>query len=168
MRYLTIFLLCFAFSAGAHAQNEAIRKFIRKHNNGPENVSVTVPGFLIGLAGEIGLLASGDDEEGKAVFTLVQACGTVRVLTFNTDDFKTKKNITQLLHELESEGEYERWATVRAASGERVELTVRMRGKTVRDLVAIVTEGTDERTHFLHARTDLTGEQLGEVLKELQ
>ena len=168
MRFFTT-LLVFALlgTTALSAQNEAIRKFIRKHNNGEENVSVTVPGFLIGLAGEIGMWAA-EDEEEKAVFTLVQSLGTVRLLTFESSDFTTKKDVTSLLKELERGNEYERWATVRASSGERVELTVRMKRDAVRDLVAIVTDPDEDRTYFIHAKADLTGEQLAAVLKEIE
>lgn len=167
MKKLLLLCLLFAFSTPVlFAQNKAIRDFIREHRRGEENIAITVPGFLIGLAGEIGLLAA-EDEEERAVFSLIQEFGTTRVLTFDSNDFNTSKDIRGLLRTLENDHQYERWATVRAQTGEQVELTVNMDGKRVRDIVAIVSEPSEHRTVFLHAKTDFTAEELGEVLNQL-
>jgi len=148
------------------AQNKVVREFIREHRRGEENIAVTIPGFLIGLAGEIGMLAS-DDEEEQLAFSLIQEFGTTKVLTFDTDDFDTSRDVSNLLRTLEGEFGYERWATVRAQSGERVELTVHMKGKAIREIACIVTSPDDHRAVFLHSRTDFTAEELGEVLNRL-
>ncbi|MEM9837475.1 MAG: DUF4252 domain-containing protein [Bacteroidota bacterium] len=167
MKKLILFLLLFGLAAPSlFAQNKAVRDFIREHRKGEDNIAVTVPGFLIGLAGEIGVLAT-DDEEEELAFHLIQELGTTRVLTFDSDQFNTRRDIRELLNALETKHDYERWATVRAQSGEQVELSVQMRGKTIRELVAIVNSPDDDRTVFLHAKTDLTAEELGDVLNKL-
>ncbi|TXF89495.1 DUF4252 domain-containing protein [Neolewinella aurantiaca] len=159
-------LLAFTLlTTAAFAQNP-IKKFIRKHNNGPENVSITVPGWLIGLAGEVGMLAA-EDEEERVVFSLAQSFGTTKILTFDSNDFATKKDIRELLGELETEHGYERWATVRAASGEQVELTVEMRGDAVKSIVALVHVEEEHQTFFAHAKTDFTAQELGDILNQL-
>lgn len=168
MRLLLPLLLIAFLVPTLSAQNAPLRKFIRKYNNGTENVSITVPGFLIGLAGEIGLLAS-DTDEDRALFHLVQEVGTTRLLTFNTDDFRhASRDLTDLLQTLETENGYERWATVRSAEGERIELTVRMRNKTIHDLVAVISTPDDGRTHLVHARTDLSAQELADVVKVIE
>lgn len=164
-----LLLLCLLFTLSTptlFAQNKVVREFIREHRRGPENVAVTVPGFLIGLAGEIGILAS-EEEEERAAFSLIQEFGTTRVLTFNSDNFATGKDIRNLLNVLEREHNYERWATVRAQTGEQVELSVSMNGKRVREIVAIVSEPSEHRTVFVHANTNFTAEELGEILNGL-
>ena len=167
MKRLLLLSLLFAFIAPClMAQNKVVREFIREHRRGEENIAVTVPGFLIGLAGEIGMLAS-DDEEEQLAFSLIQEFGTTKVLTFDTDDFDTSCDVSNLLRTLEGEFGYERWATVRAQSGERVELTVHMKGKAIREIACIVTSPDDHRAVFLHSRTDFTAEALGEVLNRL-
>lgn len=167
MKTLLITALLFALTAPClMAQNKVVREFIREHRRGEENIAVTVPGFLIGLAGEIGMLAS-DCEEDRLAFSLIQEFGTTKVLTFDTDDFDTSRDVTRLLSTLEGEHGYERWATVRAQSGERVELTVLMKGKTIREIAAIVTDPEEHRAVLLHSRTNFTAEELGEVLNKL-
>jgi len=47
MKKLFTLLAFVLLSTAVFAQNP-IKKFIRKHNNGPENISITVPGWLIG------------------------------------------------------------------------------------------------------------------------
>jgi len=148
------------------AQKKVVREFIREHRRGKENIAVTVPGFLIGLAGGIGKLAS-ECEEEKIAFSLIQELGTTKVLTFDTDDFNTRQDVSDLLRTLEGEHGYERWATMRAQSGEQAELTVQVIGKTIREIAAIVTEPKEHRAVFLHARTHFTAEELGEVLMRL-
>jgi len=163
-------ILLFAFLAvmasALSAQTRPIRKFIHKHNNGPENVSFTVPGWLIGLASDIGMSVA-EEEEERAAFQLAQSLGTTRFLTFQSSDFNTNADIKRLLKELEHEHGFERWATVRAASGERIDLTVGMKGDHVRHIVAIINASDDGQTVFLHARTDFTAEEVGEILNEL-
>ena len=162
----TITLLAFVlFSTVLCAQNP-IRKFIRKHNNGPQNVSVTIPGWLIGLAGEIGMMAA-EDEEERLIFSLAQEFGTTKILVFDTDNFSTKKDIRRLFGELEDEHGYERWATLRAQTGERVELTVEQRGDKVRNIVALVSVPDENKTFFAHLKSDFTAEEVGEVLNRL-
>ncbi len=167
MKKLLLSLLLFGLAAPSlFAQNKAVRDFIREHRRGEENVAVTVPGFLIGLAGEIGMLAS-EDEDEKLAFSFAQELGTTRFLTFDADDFNTGRDIRELLKVLESKHEYERWATVRAQTGEQIELSVLMNGKTVRELVAIVNDPGEHRAVFVHAKTDFTAEELGELLNRL-
>ena len=162
----TITLLAFVlFSTVLCAQNP-IRKFIRKHNNGPQNISVTIPGWLIGLAGEIGMMAA-EDEEERLIFSLAQEFGTTKILVFDTDNFSTKKDIRRLFGELEDEHGYERWATLRAQTGERVELTVEQRGDKVRNIVALVSVPDENKTFFAHLKSDFTAEEVGEVLNRL-
>ncbi|WP_020566894.1 DUF4252 domain-containing protein [Neolewinella persica] len=165
-KLILLFLLVTLAAPTLFSQNRAVRDFIREHRKGEENVAITIPGFLIGLAGEIGMLAS-EDEEERAAFSLAQEFGTTRILTFDNHDFDAGKDIKRLLRTLESEHNYERWATVRAKSGEQVELSVSMKGDTVREIIAIVSEPTEHRTVFLHAKTDFTAEELGEVLNKL-
>jgi hypothetical protein len=165
-KLLLLFLLVTLTAPSLFSQNKAVRDFIREHRKGEENVAITIPGFLIGLAGEIGMLAS-EEEEERAVFSLAQEFGTTRILTFDNDDFDAGKDIRRLLRTLETKHDYERWATVRTQSGEQVELTVNMKGDTVREIIAIVSEPTEHRTVFLHAKTDFTAEDLGEVLNKL-
>lgn len=160
---LALFLL---LSTALTAQQQTIRQFIRHHNDGETNISFTIPGFLIGLAGEIGMIAA-DDEEEKAAFALAQSLGTTRFLIFDSNDFDTDEDIRRFLNELEGDYGYERWATVRAASGERIELSVQMRGKRVTDIVAIVKDSEAHQTVFLHANTRFTAEELGAIVNEL-
>ena len=136
-KLLLLFLLVMLAAPSLFAQNKVVRDFIREHRRGEENVALTIPGFLIGLAGEIGMLAS-EEEEERAVFSLAQEFGTTRLLTFDTDDFDTGKDIRRLLRTLESEHDYERWATVRTQSGEQIELSVSMKGDVIRAIVASV------------------------------
>lgn len=159
-------LLAFVLLSTAISAQNPIKKFIRKHNNGPENISITVPGWLIGLAGEIGMIAA-EDEDERLIFSLAQEFGTTRILGFDTDDFNTKKDIRNLLNELESEHGYERWATVRAQTGEQIELTVEMHGDKVRNIVALVSVPDEDKTFFAHMKTDFTAEEVGDVLNRL-
>ena len=165
-KLLLLFLLVMLATPSLFAQNKAVRDFIREHRRGEENIAVTIPGFLIGLAGEIGMLAS-EEEEERVIFSLVQELGTTRILTFDSDDFDTGKDIRRLLRTLESKHNYERWATVRVQSGEQIELSVSMKGDVIREIVAIVSEPSEHRTIFLHAKTDFSAEELVDVLNEL-
>ena len=148
------------------AQNPAIREFIREHRKGEENVAFTVPGWLIGLAGEVGVIAA-EDEEERLIFSLAQEFGTIRLLTFDTGDFNTKADINGLLKAIERHHGYERWASLRAQSGELVQLSVMQKKGTVREMVAIVTEPEENRTFFGHFKMDISPDELGEVLNEL-
>jgi hypothetical protein len=92
---LALFIL---LASTLSAQHKSINQFIRHHNNGAENISFTIPGFLIGLAGEIGMIAAGDEEE-KAAFSLAQLLGTTRFLIFDSNDFDTDEDIRRLLRD---------------------------------------------------------------------
>ena len=64
MKKLILSLLLFTFAISfAAAQNPAVRDFIREHRKGEENVALKIPGWMIGLASEVGMLASDDEEE---------------------------------------------------------------------------------------------------------
>jgi len=160
---LSLLLFCFAISFAA-AQNPAVRDFIREHRKGEENIAIKIPGWMIGLASEVGMLAS-DDEEEELIFSLASEFGTMRLLTFDNDDFNTHQDIKHLLKALENRHEFERWATVRAASGEEVQLTVRMKGDEVREIVAIVSDPGEDRTFFGHFKTHLSADELGEIME---
>ncbi len=168
MKKLILVLLFAAISAPTlFAQNPAIREFIREHRKGSENVAFRVPGWLIGLASDIGMAAS-DDEDEKLLFSMAQELGTIRVVTFNNADFNTTQDINALLKAIEREHGYERWATMRAQSGETVQLSVMQKRGEVREIVAIVKEIEEEnRTVFAHFKTSITPEELGEVMNEL-
>lgn len=165
----TLFILL-ASAPALFAQNPAIRDFIREHRKGKENVAFTVPGWMIGLAGDIGVLAS-DDEDERAVFALAREFGTVRLLTFNDEDFNTRADINALLKAIETHHGYERWASMRGQHGEVVQLSVlqkeRRKQKEIQEIVAIVTEPEEGQTFFAHFKTDLTAEELGDVLNRI-
>jgi len=165
VKKLILSLLLFTFSIGfAAAQNPAIRDFIREHRKGEENMAIKIPGWMIGLASEVGMLAS-DDEEEELIFSLASEFGTMRLLTFDNNDFNAHQDIKYLLKALETQHEYERWATVRAASGEEVQLTVRLKGDEIREIVAIVSDPEEHRTFFGHFRTHLSADELGEIME---
>jgi hypothetical protein len=167
MKKLLFSLLLIAFSLPTlFAQNPAIREFIREHRKGEENVALRVPGWLIGLASNIGLAAA-DDEEERAIFSLAQEFGTIRMVTFDSNDFNTSADIKGVLKAIESHHGYERWASVRAASGELVQLSVNEKKGEIREIVAIITEAEEHRTIFAHFRTSLTAEELGDVMNKL-
>lgn len=165
-RLLSCAALVLLLLPGLGAQKE-VRRFIRQHNNGPENVSFTVPGWLIGLSAEIGLIAAGDDDEARAVFALAQELGTTRVLSFEDENERTRRDIRELLGDLEREHGYERWATVRTVAGESIDLTVQQRGKVLRHVVGVVRVPEERRVYFLHARTDLSPAALGDFINDL-
>lgn len=166
MKYLFLLLLFAVATPSLSAQNKALRKFIQEHRKGEENVAFTVPGFLVGLASEIGMLAS-EEEEEKLAFQLAQEFGTIRVLTFQTGDFNTKRDINKLLNTLESEHDYERWASVRGPEGEEVQLSVVFRKEEIREILTIVSHPDEDRTFLVHARTDLTAEELGDIINKI-
>jgi len=168
MKKLILFLLFTAFTLPAlFAQNPAIREFIREHRKGEENVAFRVPGWLIGLASDIGMAAA-EDEEEKLLFSMAQEFGTVRIVTFMNADFNADQDIAALLKAIEREHGYERWATLRAQSGETVQLSVMEKKGEVREIVAIVKEIEEEnRTFFAHFKTSITPEELGDVMNEL-
>ncbi|MBC6995594.1 DUF4252 domain-containing protein [Neolewinella lacunae] len=165
-RTLLILLCLGALPSILPAQNPVVRDFIRQHRKGGENIAVRVPGWLISLASDIGDLAT-DEPEEELIFALAQEFGTTRLLTFNTRDFATDRDVTKLLHDLESDYAYERWASFRGPEGERVQLTVRMDDEVISEIVAIVSDPSEERTFFAHSRTDLTAEELGHILNRL-
>ncbi|MGB3801461.1 MAG: DUF4252 domain-containing protein [Lewinella sp.] len=159
---LAICLLSF----GLGAQDQVIKDFIREHRRGEENVAVRVPGWLIGLAGNIATIST-DDPHERAVFRLMGDVGTVRVVTYLNEDFTTPQaSIVNLLYSLERYKKFERWADVRTQEGERVSLTVRYEKKRIRDLVVIVRD--DERTTLVSARADLSAEDLGDLVAHLE
>lgn len=166
MKYLFLLLLFAIAAPSLSAQNKPLRKFIQEHRKGEENVAFTVPGFLVGLASEIGMLAA-EEEEEKLAFQLAQEFGTIRVLTFQTSDFNTKRDVTKLLNTLENEHNYERWASVRGPAGEQVQLSVVFRQNEIREIVTIVSEPDENRTFLVHAKSDLTAEELGEIVNRL-
>ncbi|MEO0733228.1 MAG: DUF4252 domain-containing protein [Bacteroidota bacterium] len=166
MKYLLFFCL-FALTAPAlNAQNKAVRDFIRKHRKGKENIAMTVPGFLIGLASSIGELAA-DDEETELLFSFAREFGTIRFVTFDNRDFNTRKDIRNVIRDLVDEHNYEEWATVRTSSGEDVRLTVKMKKERVREIVAVVSTSEEQRTIFAHFNTDFSAEELGDTMNRL-
>ncbi|WP_116106265.1 DUF4252 domain-containing protein [Lewinella sp. IMCC34191] len=163
--YKLILALCL-FSFGLEAQEQVIKDFIREHRRGEENVAVKVPGWLIGLAGNIATIST-DDPHERAVFSLMGDVGTVRVVTYLNDDFtEPQSSIVNLLYSLERYKKFERWAEVRTQEGERVTLTVRYEEKRIRDLVVIVND--HDRTTLVSARADLSAEDLGELVANLE
>lgn len=167
MKKFILLLLLTAFALPAlYAQNPAIREFIREHRRGEENIALRVPGWLIGLAGEVGMLAA-EEEDERLIFSLAQEFGTVRLLTFETGDFNTEADVRALLKAIEEYHGYERWAAMRAQTGERLQLSVLQKKGSVREMVAIVSETEENRTFFAHFKLDLSPEELGEVLNEL-
>ncbi|MEL7159473.1 MAG: DUF4252 domain-containing protein [Bacteroidota bacterium] len=166
MKYLLFFCL-FALAAPAlNAQNKTVREFIREHRKGEENIAMTIPGFLIGLAGQIGELAS-DDEEEQLLFSFAREFGTIRFVTFDNRDFNTSKDIRNVIQDLVEKHDYEEWATVRTSSGEEVRLTVKMKKERVHEIVAVVSESSEDRTIFAHFKTDFSAEELGDVFNRL-
>lgn len=165
-----ILLCCLVFFVGANASAQksksVVRDFIKEHRKGEENFAIKVPGWMIGLAGEIGIVAS-EEEEEKLIFELAQEFGTTRFLMFETEAFDTRRDISNLLQELETDFGYERWATVRAPEGEEVQLSVLYRGDEIKELVVFISDPDEMRTYFAHSKTDLTAEELGEVLSGL-
>jgi len=167
MKKLLLALLLVAFTAPClFAQNPAVREFIREHRKGEENVALTVPGWLIGLAGEVGQIAA-EDEEERVLFALAQEFGTIRLLTFETGDFNTEADVKALLKAIERHHGYERWASMRMQSGELMQLSVMQKKGAVREMVAIVSETEENRTIFAHFKMDVTPEELGLALNEL-
>ncbi|MTB53632.1 DUF4252 domain-containing protein [Lewinella sp. W8] len=165
-RLILLFFLCFFAGVTVSAQKSVVKDFIKKHRKGEENFAVKVPGWMIGLAGEIGILAS-EEEEERLIFELAQEFGTTRFLMFDTDAFDTSRDIKKLLRELEGGYGYERWAMVRGPEGEEVQLSVLYDGKEIRELVVFISDPDEMKTYFAHSKTDLTAEELGEVLNEL-
>lgn len=168
MKKLLFFLLFTAVSVpSVFAQNPAIREFIREHRKGEENIAFRVPGWLIGLASDIGMAAA-EDEEEKLLFSMAQEFGTIRLVTFDNADFNTDQDIAALLKAIERHHGYERWATMRAKSGETVQLSVMEKRGEIREIVAIVkVEDEENRTVFAHFKTSITPEELGDVMNEL-
>ncbi|MEM9259632.1 MAG: hypothetical protein AAGA62_08290, partial [Bacteroidota bacterium] len=55
----------------------------------------------------------------------------------------------------------------RGAEGEQVQLSVVFRKNEIREIVTIVSEPDENRTFLVHAKTDLTAEDLGEIVNRL-
>jgi len=165
MKYLLLFVLFTLSAPTLSAQNKAVRDFIREHRKGEENIALTIPGFLIGLVANIGEVAA-DDPEEELAFRLARNFGTIRFVTFDNRDFNTREDISDVIAALEGEHGYERWASIRAASGQAVQLTVKMKKEEVREIVAVISDPDEERTVFAHFRTDLTAEELGDIINE--
>ncbi len=164
MRYLLITLL-FSFLAGpVFAQERVIRDFIQEHRRGDENFAIKVPGWMIEMTGNIGLLAAEDTEE-KAAFRLAKELGTARVLTYVTDEFPAHKQVENLLYSLENYHGYERWGSVRSQQGEDIQISVRYRKEKIDQLIVAVRE--QDRTHFISARADLDARELGRLIEDL-
>lgn len=170
MKYLLLTLLLATAAPTLFAQNPAIREFIREHRKGEENVAFRVPGWMIGLAGNIGMAAA-EDEDERILFSLAREFGTIRLLTFNNGDFNAKADIAGLLKAIETHHGYERWASMRGQDGELIQLSVlqeqRRKHNEVREIVVIITEPEEQQTFFAHFNTDITPEELGEVMNRL-
>lgn len=149
-----------------HAQDIVIRDFIKEHRRGEENVAFKVPGWMVGLASDIGATAS-DDHDEKILFKLLGELGTVRMVTYLNEDFqRPESSIGNLLYSLERYRGFERWADMRTQEGQRVTLTVRYENKKVRELMAVVRE--EDRTTLVAARAHLSAEELGRLVNELE
>lgn len=160
-----IILLCL-FSASLGAQDVVIKDFIKEHRRGEENVAVTVPGFLISLASNIGEVSAEEDDE-RALFHLMGDLGTLRLVTYDDEDFTLpQSSIGNLLYSLERYRGFERWAEIRTREGARITLTVRYQKKTIREVLAIVTE--EGRTTLVAAEAHLTAKELGRVVNDLE
>ncbi|PPK87806.1 uncharacterized protein DUF4252 [Neolewinella xylanilytica] len=163
---LRILLLLCLLSSGISAQDQVIRDFIKEHRRGEENVALTVPGWLIGLASDIAEHAT-DDPHEQAVFSLAGELGTLRVLTYDNEDFEAPgASIVNLLFSLERYKDFERWADIRTQDGERISLTVRYKKERIRDLVVVLQDG--ERTTLVSARANLSATELGELVANLE
>lgn len=160
-------LLCLILLTTAlGAQDRVIRDFIKEHRKGEENAAVTVPGWMIGLASDIAASVV-EDEDEKTVLEVIGEVGTIRLVSFDNDDFTgPESSVTNLLYSLERYKGFERWAEVRTREGQRLTLSVRYKKKTIRDLVAIIDEG--ERTTVVSARAHLSAEELGRMVNELE
>ena len=163
---LRLLLLGCLFSCALGAQDQIIKDFIREHRKGEENVAVKVPGWLIGLASDIAVTTT-DDPHERAVFSLMSEVGTVRVVTYQDEDFtEPHASVVNLLYGLERYKKFERWADIRTTEGQRVTLTVRYLKKRIRDLVVIVRD--DDRTTLVSAEANLSAKDLGELVANLE
>ncbi|CAH0998755.1 hypothetical protein LEM8419_00103 [Neolewinella maritima] len=163
MRTLLILIL---LTATLGAQDVVIKDFIKEHRRGEENVALTVPGFLIGLASSIAVTAAEDDDE-RALFRLLGDLGTVRMVTYENADFRRPEaSIGNLLYSLERYRGFERWAELRTQDGTRITLTVRYHKKKIREILTILTE--DDRTTLVAAKAQLSAEELGRVVNDLE
>jgi hypothetical protein len=163
---LLLLLLFLATGGLAHAQDEVIRDFIKTHRRGSENAAVKVPGWLIGLASDIGATAT-DDPDEKVLFRLISNLGTTRVITYLNEDFPHPgESIGNLLYSLERYRGFERWAEVRTRDGERISLSIRYEKKKVREILAVVREA--DRTVLVSSRAHLSAEELGQLVNELE
>ena len=97
---LRLLLACCLLSTALSAQDKVIRDFIKEHRRGEENVAVKVPGWLVGLASDIAEHATEDPHE-RAVFRLMGEVGTVRVVTYENEEFtEPRHTIVNLLYSL--------------------------------------------------------------------
>lgn len=162
---VSVLLLSFSLSA-QRATKEYIKEFIQEHRQGQENFAVKIPGWLIGLTSSIGVMASSEEEE-KAAFRLAREVGTSRVLVFNRTDYSAPgQTVDNFLFALDNYHGYERWAEVRAQSGEQVRLSVRYHKETITDLAIAVEE--EDQVVLVLAKADLSAKELGKLLEEIE
>ena len=162
---ISVLFLSFSLSA-QRATKEYIKEFIQEHRQGSENFAVKIPGWLIDLTGNIGVIASSDEEE-KAAFRLVREMGTSRVLVFNRAEYSAPgQTVGNFLFALDNYHGYERWAEVRAQSGEHVRLSVRYHKETITDLAIAVEE--EEQVVLVLAKADFSAKELGRLLQEIE
>lgn len=164
----TLFLLLISIlPLGLAGQDESvIRDFIQLHRQGEENFAIKIPGWVAGLTGGIGQLASSDEEE-DAAFKLAGQLGTTRVLTYLKEDFEPHAGVENLLFSLENYHGYDRWASVRAKSGEHVEVSIRYQNERIHRIIVAVEEPEEGRIVFVSAKTKLTAEELGRILEDI-
>ena len=166
MTMTKLLLTACLFTVVLGAQDAVIKDFIDDHRQGEENVAVTVPGFLVSLAGSIASAAA-EDEAERALFQLLGDLGTLRLVTYDNDDFtRPEASIGNLLYSLERYRGFERWVEVRTTGGARITLTARYEEKRIREVLAIVNEA--ERTTLVAARANLSAKELGRVVSELE
>lgn len=161
---LPLFLL---LATALSAQEQVIKDFIKEHRRGEENIALKVPGWMIGLASDIATIST-DDRQEKAAFQIMGELGTVRFVTFLNEDFpEPQSSVNNLLFSLENYHGFERWAEIRSKEGERITLSVRYQGKTVRNIIAVVSEPDEDRTIFMSARAHLSARELGEFVNKI-
>lgn len=161
-----LILVMFFVTASLGAQDKVIKDFIKDHRRGEENIALTVPGFLIGLASNIGTLAA-DDQDERALFRLMGDIGAISVVTYENDDFmRPESSIVNLLYSLERYRGFERWAEIRTREGDRITLTVRYEKKRIREVLALVND--TQRTVLIAAKANLSAEEMGRVVNDLE
>ena len=165
--FFVLVLLLLSISAfGQRATDRFIKDFIQEHRRGEENFAIKVPGWLIGMTGGIGALASSDGDE-RAAFRLLSEVGTTRVLTFDKEDYPNPgQTVGNFLYGLEQCHGYERWTEVRSRSGEQVNLSVRYAGKTIINLAVVIEEA--DRVVLVVAQSDISAKELGRLVREIE